>query len=78
MSDYQIRKWKGWHHHHTLVFMAGLYLLKQRIDAKAEFPLMSTRDARILMIVSLFGTKKDTGKYKLTLTGTTTKLNFVK
>ena len=62
MSDYQIRKWKGWHHHHTLVFMAGLYLLKQRIDAKAEFPLMSTRDARILMIVSLFGTKKEVRK----------------
>ena len=42
--------------------MAGLYLLKQRIDAKAEFPLMSTRDAKILMIVSLFGTKKEVRK----------------
>lgn len=24
-TDYQIRKWLGWHHHHALVFMAGLY-----------------------------------------------------
>ncbi len=21
LSDYQIRKWKGWHHHHAIVFM---------------------------------------------------------
>jgi len=59
MSDYQVRKWKGWHHHHALVFMAGLFLLKQRIDAQQDVPLMSIRDARILMIVSLFGTSQD-------------------
>jgi SRSO17 transposase len=59
MSDYQIRKWLGWHHHHALVFMAGLYLLKQKIEHETEAPLMSIRDARILIIVSLFGTKKD-------------------
>jgi len=27
MSDYQVRKWNGWHHHHALVLMASLYLL---------------------------------------------------
>lgn len=59
MSDYQIRKWLGWHHHHALVFMAGLYLLKQKIEHETEAPLMSVRDARILIIVSLFGTEKD-------------------
>lgn len=59
MSDYQIRKWLGWHHHHALVFMAGLYLLKQKIEHETEAPLMSMRDARILIIVSLFGTNKD-------------------
>lgn len=59
MSDYQIRKWLGWHHHHALVFMAGLYLLQQKIEHETEAPLMSIRDARILIIVSLFGTNKD-------------------
>jgi hypothetical protein len=59
MSDYQVRKWNGWHHHHSLVFMAGLYLLLQRIDAHQDIPLMSVRDARILMVVSLFGTEQD-------------------
>ena len=59
MSDYQVRKWNGWHHHHALVFMASLFLLKQRITNQKEIPLMSMRDARILIIVSIFGTKKD-------------------
>lgn len=59
MSDYQIRKWKGWHHHHALVLMANLFLLKQKIEYKQEAPLMSVRDARILVIVSLFGTEQD-------------------
>jgi SRSO17 transposase len=59
MSDYQIRKWLGWHHHHALVFMAGLYLLKHRIEHEIEAPLMSMRDARILIIIRLFGTKQD-------------------
>jgi SRSO17 transposase len=59
MSDYQIRKWNGWHHHHALVLMASLFLLKQRMEYKQEAPLMSVRDARILVIVSLFGTEQD-------------------
>ena len=59
MSDYQVRKWNGWHHHHALVFMASLFLLKQKIEAEQEAPLMSVRDARILMIVSLFGSEKE-------------------
>ncbi len=26
MSDYEVRTWKGWHHHHALVFMAIWFL----------------------------------------------------
>ena len=59
MSDYQVRKWNGWHHHHALVFMAGLFLLTQKIEHQQDAPLMSVRDARILIIVSLFGTPQD-------------------
>ncbi len=54
MSDYQVRKWNGWHHHHALVLMAELFLLKQKIACQQEAPLMSVRDARILVITSLF------------------------
>ncbi len=62
MSDYQVRKWSGWHHHQSLVIMAGLFLLKQRMDAQHDIPLMSVRDARILMIVSLFGNQQELDK----------------
>ncbi|MFN2127798.1 MAG: IS701 family transposase [Anaerolineales bacterium] len=50
MSDYQTRKWIGWHHHQSLVMLASFFLLKQKIENEQEFPLMSVRDARILII----------------------------
>lgn len=59
LSDYQVRKWIGWHHHHSLVFMATLFMMKERIENGMDCPLMSVRDLRILMIVLLFGTSED-------------------
>jgi len=56
MSDYQIRKWAAWHHHMSLVMLASLFLLKEKTANGAEYPLMSMRDARILVIVMMFGT----------------------
>ncbi len=58
MSDYQIRKWIGWHHHQSLVMLASLFLLMEKIGNEKEYPLMSTRDARILTIVKIFGTEE--------------------
>ncbi len=59
LSDYQVRKWQGWHHHHALVMMASLFLLKERLSQKEAAPLMSLRDARLLIIARLFGTDDD-------------------
>lgn len=50
MSDYQIRGWKGWHHHHAIVFMAMLFMLKEQIDQELEYPLMSLHDARKMVV----------------------------
>ena len=47
ISDYPVRKWRGWHHHHAIVFMAMLFMLKERIEHEERTPLMSIRDARI-------------------------------
>ena len=58
MSDYQIRKWIGWHHHMSLVITAGLFLLEEKMLHDKDLPLMSTRDARQLMIVFFFGTEE--------------------
>ena len=62
MSDYQVRKWKGWHNHHAMVIMASLFIMKQKIDNKIQVPLLSFRDARILIILQLFGTPEDVEK----------------
>jgi SRSO17 transposase len=59
MSDYQVRGWKSWHHHHSLVLLASLFLMKQQMDNHPEIPLLSFRDARILVILQVFGTQKD-------------------
>lgn len=51
MSDYQVRKWKGWHHHHAIVLMAMLFMLKEQIDKELDYPLMSLGDARKMVMV---------------------------
>jgi SRSO17 transposase len=61
-SDYQVRKWRSWQHHHVLVFMACFYLMKTRIENQNSYPLLSVRDTRILIIVALFGTPEDLQK----------------
>ena len=51
LSDYQVRKWTGWHHHHAIVMMAMLFLLREQIDKEAEYPSMSLTDARKMITI---------------------------
>lgn len=53
MSDYQIRKWNGWHHHMALVMLALSFIVKERIKNQDNCPLLSCRDIRILIIALL-------------------------
>jgi len=62
MSDYQVRKWKSWHNHHAMIMMASLFIMKQKMENKVQMPLLSFRDARILVILQLFGTPEDIKK----------------
>ncbi len=59
MSDYQVRKWKSWHHHHSLVMLASLFIMTQQIDNRSQVPLLSFRDARILVILEVFATEDE-------------------
>lgn len=59
MSDYQTQGWKSWHHHHSLIMLASLFIVKQQIENQANAPLLSFRDARILVVLQVFGTAKD-------------------
>lgn len=49
MADYQVRGWVGWHHHMTLVMIAMLFMLRQRMLHKEHYPLLSCRDVRTLL-----------------------------
>ncbi len=44
MAQYEVRGWRGWHHHMTLICMAMLFILKERLLLADEVPLLSARD----------------------------------
>ena len=44
MGEYQVRKWRGWHHHMALVGMAMSFALEERLRLEPGNPLISTRD----------------------------------
>ena len=49
LADYQVRQWRGWHHHMALCMMVMLLMLKQRVLNQAQYPLLSCRDLRVLL-----------------------------
>ncbi len=55
MSDYQVRKWNGWHHHMALVILALSFIVRERLENKIDYPLLSSRDVRIMIIALLTG-----------------------
>jgi SRSO17 transposase len=44
MAQYEVRSWRGWHHHMALVCLAMLFALRERLMAFEHTPLLSTRD----------------------------------
>src|SRR5690606_22379561 len=53
MTDYQVRKYNSWYHHMALVMMAMHFVLKKRLNAKEDIPLLSARDVRLQTIALL-------------------------
>jgi SRSO17 transposase len=43
-ADYQVRKWRAWHHHMALVGLALLFLLEEKQDHHGTLPLLSAAD----------------------------------
>lgn len=58
LSDYQVRKWNGFHHHMALSIMTMLFMLEERLLNLKEHPLLSCSDVRILL--SYFLPRRDT------------------
>ena len=44
MAHYEVRGWKGWHHHRALVCLAKLFTVRERLAALPEVPMLSARD----------------------------------
>lgn len=57
MSDYQIRKWQSWHTHHAIIMLASLLITTKLIECKKEIPLLSFKDARILIVTQICTTQ---------------------
>ena len=53
MSDYQVRKWTGWYHHMALVILAMSFIVRERLLNRNDYPLLSCRDVRLLIIALL-------------------------
>jgi len=49
LSHYQARGWKAWHHHMALVMMAMLFMLRERIEHRVSYPLLSCADIETLL-----------------------------
>lgn len=58
MAEYQLRKWRGWHHHMALVAMAHLFLLKEKIHNAETLPLLSMQD--VVTMLAFYLPKRDT------------------
>ena len=57
MADYQLRKWRGWHHHMSLVLVAHLFLLRERLYNAEAYPMLSCQD--IVTMLAFYLPKRD-------------------
>jgi len=53
MAQYQVRVWRGWHHHMALVALALLFTLREQNLLQARAPLLSVRDLTELLDIYL-------------------------
>lgn len=50
LADYQVRGWRGWHHHVALVMLAMLFQLRERMLHADVAPLLSCADVVELLV----------------------------
>jgi SRSO17 transposase len=50
LADYQVRGWRGWHHHVAMVMLAMHFTLRERMLHSEEAPLLSCADVVELLI----------------------------
>jgi SRSO17 transposase len=53
IDEYQTRQWKSWHHHVALTLLAGVFLMKLKLEEGKSLPLLSIYDLKDLLTVVL-------------------------
>lgn len=53
LDEYEVRGWRGWHHHMTLTLLAMLFLLELHIDWRTQAPNLTVQDVREILEVIL-------------------------
>ncbi len=53
MDHYQVRSWKGWHHHMTMTFLSHLFLVRVRVKMGLDAPALTVAQVRQLLQVIL-------------------------
>ena len=49
LSDYEVRGWRGWHHHMSMTMLVMLFLLTILIDTGVKIPLLTFQDVREIL-----------------------------
>jgi SRSO17 transposase len=53
MDHYEVRNWRGWHHHLTMTILSHHFLVRLRVDMGDEAPALTVSQARQLLQVVL-------------------------
>jgi len=53
MGDYQLRSWRGWHHHMTLVILAHFFLVRLKLRLQDKAPKLTLPQVVLLLKASL-------------------------
>jgi SRSO17 transposase len=53
LADYELRSWRGWHHHMTMTILAMLFLLELQLDWQSKAPNLTIQDVREILEVIL-------------------------
>jgi SRSO17 transposase len=48
LGEYQVRGWRGWHHHVALVIMAMLFLTRERLEIGE--PVLTAADVQLMLV----------------------------
>jgi len=49
LGDYQVRSWKGWHHHMTMCILAHFFLVRLKLQLKEDAPALTVPQTVMLL-----------------------------